>query len=227
MDSRGPDKLEQPQNQQGSANAPKDNEPSRVGRLNFLKGIKQRFQRTKPEVPQGTVPPEKNTPEQTVMVDLGNGRMGHEIKNPGQSFGLGNMFSPDASILGGDKFAEVYFRTKSGNIYVLNDHGALVNGDESEKERQSSGQERSLFISALNPNDLQAQKLEIGKPFRYGNKGSTSNIVEIIPSTYRIYAEDYLKDLTSEKTNRIMTNFRAKAPGYSYTGTANVPNIRP
>lgn len=140
-----------------------------------------------------------------VVVDLGGGQQGHEIKDAGDSFDLANMFSADAGILGADKFSEVYFRTSSGNLYVLNDYGVLVDAKESQRRGSPFAQEVPIEL-------LEKQKLEIGKSFHYGAGGNTTRVTEIVPTNRRIYhgANESLKK------NNIKTDFTDRVPGYRY-----------
>lgn len=169
------------------------------------------------------VSPEVGVAAEPVMVDLGNGQIGHEIKDPGQSFALGNMFDRFADQLGGDKFSEVYFRTESGNIYVLNDYGLLVDGNESQKAQQTG--KGKIAKADLDGTKLENTKLVVGEPFDYGGGGKTTRIIEIVATNQRGYVADYLESATNGRKNTIESDFRAKVPVYSYSRAVSASSM--
>lgn len=132
----------------------------------------------------------------SVIVSLDKNHLGHEIKDQKGSFNLSNIFSQDAKNLGSDRFTKVYFRTDSGNIYMLDSQGRLLNGRESGKRGEQVGFQ-------LDGQKIEKAKLVVGEPFRYGDGGSTARIVEIVPVTDRQYDTDYLKTLTKGRHNAI------------------------
>jgi hypothetical protein len=134
---------------------------------------------------------------QPVKVSLDESHLGHEIKGAG-SFELKNMFSQEANMLGSDnnKFTRVYFRTKTGNIYSLNEHGRLLDG-------RASSKAGTNVESELDTKELEKAKLVIGEPFRYGNGGQTTEVIEIVAATDRQYFPDYLKTMTANRHNPI------------------------
>lgn len=146
-------------------------------------------------------------PPVMVAVDHGKG-LGHLLNALGQSFRLHNMFSGDAAILGGDKFREVYFRTDSGNIYLLTEHGVLVNKNECQRRGEQVGYE----MSEDEMRAMEKVNLTVGEPFRYGDSHTTTRIVEIIPRTNRVYAEDYIKSTTKGRSSTIVEDFEKGMP---------------
>ena len=65
---------------------------------------------TSPDIKANELPTER--------VTVGKHGLGVELKKEGSSYDLGNTFSGGANMLGGDRFTTIYFRTKSGNIYI-------------------------------------------------------------------------------------------------------------
>lgn len=140
-------------------------------------------------------------PSQPVMVVLEHNRTGHEIKTPGSSFDLVSVVGPDP-MLGGDAFTEVYFRTESGNVYRLDRNGELVNSGES--------REKGAWASAkLDPDELKAQSLVVGEVSPFSRGWWTTRVVEIVPTNYRIYTQDYVKGM---KRNSIIEDFYRDLP---------------
>jgi len=131
-----------------------------------------------------------------VIFSIDEHHLGHEIRNPNDSFALANMFSQDAKLLGGDRFTKVYFRTESENIYMLNSKGRLLNGNESKR----SGK---IVSEDLDVKELEKQKLTIGVPFEYEGGGHTTRITEIVPVTDRKYDSDSLYRITEGRHHSI------------------------
>lgn len=128
-------------------------------------------------------------------------RLGHLYKKPGTSYELRNTYSRDADILGGDKLTEVYFRTASGNIYMLDDQGNLINGNETAKHGVASGVK-------LDSEELEKMKLVVGEPFRFKG-GNTTELTEIVPMTERMYPANRL---VGQKSSTILEEFQRKVP---------------
>lgn len=154
----------------------------------------------------------ENPLRQEVPVALSGGRLGTEIKNPGGEFNLGNVFSEDAAYLGGDKFTRVYFRTASGNMYLIMDEprvsgtgAAMVNARESRVN--GNGQ---FWGRPMEPDKVSGLKIVVGKPFDYG-WGHTTEITEIVATNNRIYQQEALTGMTGGKTNHIIEDFKAMA----------------
>lgn len=140
--------------------------------------------------------------EEPKMVRLSDRKLGHEIKTPGQSFRLKNIFSAEANQLGGDKFDQVYFKTSSGNIYFMDGDGYIVNRNESIRNA-------SISEMKVKTDELEKKELRVGSAFEFGNGARTTSIVEIVPTNPRIYAERFLGGLPK---NDIIEEFRRDMP---------------
>jgi len=163
-------------------------------------------------MPDGTATPETNAQSSlpTEHIAVGKNRLGVEITKPGTSYDLGNTFSNEAAMLGGDRFSTIYFRTVSGNIYCLTDRGDLISANES----KSSGQ---VVSERFDTRYLSTLKLTVGEPLRLtDNSGRlvrrTSRISQIVAITSRQYQPDYLQVATQGKSNNIMEEFSASLP---------------
>lgn len=115
------------------------------------------------------------------FVDLGNGRMGIQT----DVFNLAGMFDIDADddFQGSGRATDVYFRTESGNVYLLDRNGRLINRDES----VTTG---TISVENLDPFALsEADDLEVGRSFRYERRQShheiwqTTAIIEIVATS--------------------------------------------
>lgn len=154
-------------------------------------------------------PQEQQGYEPPLMVAVDHGRgLGHLLNKPGQSFRLQDIFSREADILGGDKFRQVYFRTESGNIYLLTEKGMLVNRNESLKQDRQVGYQ----MSEAEQRDMEKVNLTVGEGFRYGASGYTTRIIEIVPRTDRWYTEEYIRATTEGKTSNIVEDFQKGMP---------------
>jgi hypothetical protein len=146
--------------------------------------------------------------EPPVLVAILGNRLGHEIKKPGASFSLSNVYDHEP-MAGNDVFTQVYFRTESGNIYRVDDKGNLT--DAKESQRRGAVAQTSLELE-----DLKGQKLIIGEPFYYGSsgkKGNTSKVTEIVPVVeHRTYIPDALRQITNGRTNTIKEDFQKLLP---------------
>lgn len=146
--------------------------------------------------------------EPPVLVALLGNRLGHEIKKPGASFRLSNIYNHEP-MAGNDVFTRVYFRTDSDNIYSLDTNGDLVNAKESQR--------RGVTVKAsLKTEELKEQKLTIGEPLSYGpsdNSGKTSVVTEIVPVVeHRTYIPEALRQITNGRTNSIRADFHKMLP---------------
>lgn len=147
---------------------------------------------------------EQETEYLPASVDLGNGRMGVEIRDKGRSFDLGNVFKKDSAILGADRITQVYFRTSSGNIYRLDDRGILINAEVSRRNHMVAGIQ-------LNAEQLAGQRLTVGEPFRFNNGGETTTVVEIVATTSRIYGSSQVSK-SSDHRNSMLDEFTRNLP---------------
>lgn len=135
-------------------------------------------------------------PEPT-LVALRGKRLGHEINKHGEEFPLKSIYGETSMHMGGGAFVEVYFRTKSGNIYRLDREGVLISALDS----KSAGTTHS---TRLPTEYLEKELLTVGQPFRFGRGDqwwTTSEITEIVPADARQHSEETLKGL--EKNNII------------------------
>lgn len=141
--------------------------------------------------------------ENATFVDLSNGKIGREIKKPGQFFELKNIFGSRVPEGG---WIQLLFRTESENIYCLNKTGELISLRASEQQGEVVGRQ-------LNREVLARQKLTIREPFRYtDNISHTTRITEIVLVDSNVFDKDRVKKLTRGKTNNISNEFEARLP---------------
>jgi hypothetical protein len=146
---------------------------------------------------------EGDTRKPPVAVAIDNFRMGHLIKEEGESFDLKNLFG-DRGQIGGDAFEKVYFRTDSGNIYQLDKTGRLING-------RQSGVENQVDAIQLDKKALEDAKITVGTSFRF-EQGNTTRITEIVPTNDRLYQPDYQQSATRGMTSTIYSDFIKMIP---------------
>lgn len=154
-------------------------------------------------MPESTGHNEGDRRKPTVTVAIDNLRMGHLIKEEGDSFDLKNLFG-DRGQLSGDAFERVCFRTDSGNIYHLDRTGRLING------RQSNAEHR-IYAIQLDKKFLEDAKITVGTSFRFG-KGNTTRITEIVPTNDRLYQPDYQQSATNGRKSTIYSDFMKMIP---------------
>lgn len=150
-------------------------------------------------------PPKDQEPKGPTFVAVDGAHLGHEMKDVGQTFPLANMFADDTRILGGDQFDKVYFRTESGNIYLIDEDGVITNSGESKKQGK-------VVSTNLGREGLQEDMLTVGMPYFYGDTDRpwrTTKITEIVATNERVYAPDFLSKL---KPNPIAADFRDGLP---------------
>lgn len=137
-------------------------------------------------------------------VALSDTKFGIEHLGRGVSYTLANSFGPGSEMLGGDRLNQIFFRTRTGNIYYIDSYGNLINKNESVRQR-------SLHSYNL-PNDLlNRAQLTVGLPFVFGN-GNTTELTEIVTSTSRAYNPDYVRAITEGRYNPILRDFLASLP---------------
>lgn len=150
----------------------------------------------------------EGSPETPLLVGVLGHRLGHEIKKPGASFRLSNVYDHEP-MAGNDVFTRVYFRTDSDNIYSLDTKGNLVNTNKSQGKT-------AIVQTSLKTEELKKQKLTIGEPFSYGshdNSGKTSVVTEIVPvAEHRTYIPEALRQITNGRTNTIREDFQKLMP---------------
>ncbi|MCX6720491.1 MAG: hypothetical protein NTW11_01670 [Candidatus Staskawiczbacteria bacterium] len=110
-------------------------------------------------------------------------------------------------------FGEVYFRTASGNIYLIKKMGtgdeakdimegknwAVING------KDNAGKGKKIEGSFLTEQDVSSGLLKVGTPYTWsgGNSSEVSEIVIVDGQTVR----DNLNELTEGRTNTITKDF--------------------
>ena len=143
-----------------------------------------------------------------VFVDLGNGQMGIQTDR----FNLSGMFAfdSDEDFFGSGRPDTLYLRTKSGNIYMLDSNGRLVN-------RNQSLEWRTAHVDILNPFALaEADDLVIGEVFVYlsesqnsrGLPRHTTPIVEMVATSEAMRSTAAL----ARRTSAIATDFHKDLP---------------
>lgn len=147
----------------------------------------------------------------TERVAVGKDRLGVVIKDEGASYDLGNTFRKSADMLGGDKFTDIYFRTRSGNIYRLEDRGkgVLTNAN-------VSAERGNVVSDEFDRESLEKRPLVIGQPLVLVNESGrlqTTRISEIVATTSRRYNPDYLLKTTQGRANSIIDEFDRKISG--------------
>jgi len=112
---------------------------------------------------------------------------------------------------------EVYFRTASGNIYLIKKMAtsekeslmgkdwSIING------RENEGWEKGQKIKGafLSEKDLRSGVLKIGEPFTYGNGGGTGEVSEIVLVDEKTSHSNpnNLKKITNGMTSDIIKDF--------------------
>lgn len=151
------------------------------------------------------VPEPRQTPPR--YVDLGDGRMGLQT----DVFNLAGMFDFDSDddFHGSGRVTDVYFRTESGNVYLLDRNGRLINRDES----VITG---TISVENLDPFALsEADDLEVGRSFRYERRQShheiwqTTAVIEIVVTSDLMRASS---SVTMGRQSGIVTDFLKDLP---------------
>lgn len=106
--------------------------------------------------------------------------------------------------LGTDRFAKVYIKTESGNIYLLDGDGRLYNANDCRERGEISAHQ-------LDPQVLEGATLTVGQPFVYDG-GRTTPIKTIVPHTDRNYATEALRELTDNRMVDIQYQFFNRLP---------------
>ena len=153
---------------------------------------------------------------QVARVMLDEKTIGTQLRGKDASFPLNNLFR-------GGSYTKIYFRTENDNIYSLDDHGELIDGNAS----LLSGQ---MTPYSLNWKDLEAQTLAVGQPFDYGGM-PTPAITEIVaveqPRFSRLIVDnERLAHLTGGRRNTIIDDFAKKLPISEQHGYGNPYRIR-
>lgn len=118
------------------------------------------------------------------LVNAGE-HIGWEIKKEGAAFELSSIYDPVGVHLGRDRFTQVYFRTQTGQIYMLDENGSL----------HEKGDSRTGVLNIkLDPNELMGKALTVGQKFDT-TKIITSSITEIVPVTAQTHYGESLKDM--------------------------------
>lgn len=139
-----------------------------------------------------------------VFVSVDGRHLAHSYTKQGHEFRLSNFFG---SMLGGDAFSEVYFRTRSGNIYHIHEpdnkygqksgHFVLTNA------RDNAGKGNDAKVYTFGEEALSALALQIGEPFVYSEgHGWTTEVTEIVPvNSPRCYVANYFAERDIEPTS--------------------------
>src|SRR3989344_8108047 len=113
-------------------------------------------------------------------VDVGDGKLGMELTEPGQTFSFYNIF--DTGQIGGDAFTVAIIQTKSGNMYLVRQDPLELDGEviNAQKSREQGGRPYGV---KLDGDVLARSSVTVGKPFSYGEVGTpqagiTSDVVK-------------------------------------------------
>lgn len=147
---------------------------------------------------QGTESVEQQRPPREHPVDVGNGRLGVRIIDPGEEVGLG--------LLSGN--SEIYLKTSSGNMYFLkkNREYPVVDITNANKSRE----EGKLHVDSEDIEEMGSRKIILGQRFDFGNGSPTSYVSEVIViDNATIYDQKVLDQKTKGVRNPIVKNFIA------------------
>lgn len=117
------------------------------------------------------------------------------------------LHSLEPSMLGSDAFTEVYFKTKSGNEYLIfrpvDQTGEII------FSKWSLINLRKPWGNVLlSEEDIKNGVLRTGQQFDYGKRGYTTAITKITcVNTQRNYSSQYLMQMTGGKTSDIRNEF--------------------
>lgn len=148
-----------------------------------------------------------------ILVALKDGKLGHKIKESGQSFALSSIFNKDEEFYGEDG-GRVYFETAQGNIYLLDYLGGIaqiINANEC----RALG---AIIQGKVSPEILKKQRLTIGEAFSYRGvydaRGvqhrTTTKITKIVATTNRQYNHNDLMTTTGGKSDSIIHDYDRK-----------------
>lgn len=127
-------------------------------------------------------------------------RIGRLYNRPGSEFELKYLFNKHQ--IGGDGFSEVYFRTDSGNIFMLDDQGNLLNANESEKHKKVEG-------FKLDKEELSKLKITVGSRGLQIPQIGYFNILEVVATNERMFSTTNYPNV---KTSSIVEEFQKKVP---------------
>jgi hypothetical protein len=161
------------------------------------------------------------TPDNYPRVAIGGRMLGMEMTKPGQSFSLGNIFSADAGMLGGDRFTGVVVKTKSGNEYYISGDmlgGQVINGSRSREQGRP-------YVSEYDGEVLARSNITIGKPLVLGKGTESAGMTsDVVSATFinggRIYDQEYLAGITEGRTSTALEDFRRFMRGEDSTPPA-------
>jgi len=130
-------------------------------------------------------------------VSVDGRHLAHSYTEPGHEFRLSNFNAP---MLGGDAFSEVYFRTRSGNIYHI--HRARTEfwmpgeGFTFTNARANTGKGDQAEVYTFGEEMLYALTLKVGEAFVYAEGlGNTTEVTEIVPvNSPRCYVAGYFEE---------------------------------
>lgn len=133
-----------------------------------------------------------------VAVATSEETIGYEVKTSGAQYPLRQL----RAYGGGGMWNELYFRTKSGNIYRVHED-LLIDGNESQKRGQI------VEIPLVNADK---QRVEIGKPFVYPG-GRSAEVTEfLLLAPRRMAPPRQVLEMTQGRKNSMAKDFIAKLP---------------
>lgn len=147
-------------------------------------------------------------PEVEGSIRLGDVAIGEDRRRHGvlhNRYEIKYTVRSSGSQLGSDSFSEIYFRTNSGNIYLLDFRGYLIDSNRSRKKGRT-------VVTILDREDLESQLLTVGNQFKYGKNGVTTPITQIVCATDRYYDREEMKRISGGKYNPIIEDFKKNMP---------------
>lgn len=158
-----------------------------------------------------------------VKVDLGNGIIGFKMEEDYSKLPLIMLFSPEAGkSREGDSFLRehvpdsIFFKTVSGNIYILNANGELQNKRDLRDNKPSTILDKSILENSI---------LAIGERFFYLDPQrrtvATSKVKEIIAVNTKPYSKEAVGIITQGRTDNIMQEFGQNNPPPSNPSVSN------
>ena len=131
------------------------------------------------------------------FVSVDGRHLAHSYTEQGHQFELSNFNAP---MLGGDAFSEVYFRTRSGNVYHIHrprtEFGMRGEDFVLTNARENAGKGDEAEVYTFGAGELSALVLKVGEPFVYSEGlGWTTEVTEIVPvNSPRCYVKGYFEE---------------------------------
>lgn len=110
-------------------------------------------------------------------------------------------------MLGNDAFSEVYFKTESGNMYLIHEFPNEFGGRGNWVLRNTEDWKK---VITLFEQDIEDGQLETGKPFEYGLGGHTTIVTQIICVNTR---KEYILRAFQDNECDVRNDFAKKAIG--------------